>query len=48
MKRFAILLLTIYLILAGLMALGVSFPYLNLIVGVIAIVAGVLFLLVRK
>jgi hypothetical protein len=48
MRRAANLLLAIYLILAGLMLLGVDFLYLNVIAGAIAIVAGILFLLVRK
>ena len=48
MKRLANLLLAVYLILAGLILLGVKFPYLGLIAGAVAIVAGILFLLVRK
>ena len=48
MKRLANLLLAIYLILAGLILLGVDFPYIGVITGVIAIVAGILFLIVRK
>ncbi len=48
MKKLANILLAVYLILAGLLLLGVTFELIKPITGVVAIVAGVLFLLVRK
>jgi hypothetical protein len=48
MKKLANILLAAYLILAGLILLGVSFPLIGTITGVVALVAGILFLLVRK
>lgn len=47
MKNLKWLLLGIYLILAGLMALGVNFPYLSVIAGVCALIAGILIVLNR-
>jgi uncharacterized membrane protein HdeD (DUF308 family) len=46
-KNLSTLLLAVYLILAGLAALGVSFPFMGTIIGVVALVAGVLYLLNR-
>jgi hypothetical protein len=46
-RNLANILLAIYLILAGLVALGVSFPFVNLIMGVCALIAGILFLMYR-
>jgi len=45
MKRFANILLAVFLILAGLEQLKVSFPLMAVITGIVAIAAGVLFLL---
>jgi len=42
-KKLSILLLGIYLILAGLAAFGLGFPFYNYIMGAIAIVGGVFF-----
>jgi hypothetical protein len=39
------ILLAIYLILAGLAAFGVAIPYANIVMGVCAIVAGLIFLI---
>ena len=47
MKNLKWLLLGIYLIVAGLMLLGVAFPFSNVIAGVCALIAGVLFLINR-
>ncbi|MEY2816654.1 MAG: hypothetical protein ACKOBL_20050 [Chloroflexota bacterium] len=47
MKNLKWLLLGIYLIVAGLMLLGVSFPFANVIAGVCGLIAGVLFILNR-
>jgi hypothetical protein len=47
MKNLKWLLLGIYLIVAGLMALGVNFPFASVIAGVCALIAGVLFILNR-
>lgn len=41
------ILLAVYLIVAGLVALGVSFPFANIIMGICALLAGILFLLNR-
>ena len=46
-KSLTTILLAVYLILAGLFALGVSFPFMNVIMGLAALVAGVLYLLNR-
>jgi len=42
-KNLKYYLLGVYLILAGLAAFGLTFPYFGFIMGVIAIVAGILF-----
>jgi len=47
MKNLKWLLLGIYLIVAGLMMLGVSFPLANVIAGVCGLIAGVLFIINR-
>ena len=47
MKNLKWLLLGIYLIVAGLMLLGVSFPFATVIAGVCGLIAGVLFILNR-
>ncbi|MDP1714162.1 MAG: hypothetical protein Q8L41_05395 [Anaerolineales bacterium] len=47
MKNLKWLLLGIYLIITGLMALGVNFPLAGVIAGVCALIAGVLFVLNR-
>ena len=47
MRNLKWILLGIYLIIAGLMMLGVSFPLAATIAGVCAIVAGILFILNR-
>jgi hypothetical protein len=39
------ILLAIYLILAGLAAFGVAIPFANVVMGVCAIVAGIIFLI---
>ena len=41
------ILLAIYLILAGLAALGLSAPVLNIIMGICALLAGIIFLINR-
>jgi uncharacterized membrane protein HdeD (DUF308 family) len=41
------ILLAVFLILAGLSALGVSFPLMNIIMGIAALVAGILYLINR-
>lgn len=46
-RNLAFLLLAIYLILAGLMGLGLSFGALNILVSLIALAAGILFILNR-
>jgi hypothetical protein len=46
-RSIGMILLAIYLILGGLGLLGVAIPYANYILGVLAIVAGVLLLLGR-
>ncbi len=46
-KNLSTLLLAVYLILAGLAALGFNFPFMGTITGVVALVAGVLYLLNR-
>ena len=38
-------LLAVYLILAGLVALGVSFPFVNILLGICALAAGIIFLI---
>jgi len=43
----AYILLAIYLILAGLAALGISLPILTVIMGICAILAGIIFLITR-
>ncbi len=45
MKNLKRILLAVFLILAGLQAFGVGFPFSNLILGISGIVAGVLHLL---
>lgn len=47
MKNLKWILLGVYLILAGLISLGVSFPLASVIAGVCALIAGVLFILNR-
>ncbi len=47
MKNLKWLLLGIYLVIAGLMSLGVNFPLASVIAGVCALIAGVLFILNR-
>lgn len=47
MKNLKWVLLGIYLIVAGLMLLGVNFPLANVVAGVCALIAGVLFILNR-
>ena len=44
-KRLGNILLAIYLILAGLVALGVTFPFANIIMGICALGAGIIFLI---
>ena len=44
-KKLALQLLAIYLILAGLMGLGLSFPGLDILAAVLALIAGILLLL---
>lgn len=46
-KNLTTILLAVYLILAGLAAFGVGFPFMGEITGGVAIVAGVLYLLNR-
>jgi hypothetical protein len=46
-KNLGTILLAIYLILAGLAALGVSFPLMDLVMGICALGAGILLLLRR-
>jgi hypothetical protein len=46
-RNLGYILLAVYLILAGLAALGVSFPLANIIMGLCALIAGVLFLIYR-
>ncbi len=46
-KNLGIILLAVYLILAGLEAFKISIPYANLVMGVCAIAAGILLLLKR-
>ena len=45
MKNLKRILLAVFLILAGLAALGVAFPFSNVILGICGVVAGVLHLL---
>lgn len=47
MRSLKWILLGIYLILAGLMLLGVSFSFANVIAGVCALIAGILFIINR-
>lgn len=47
MKNLKWILLGIYLIVAGLMLLGVNVPFANVVAGVCALIAGVLFILNR-
>lgn len=47
MKNLKWLLLGVYLIVAGLMLLGVGFPLANVIGGVCALIAGILFIINR-
>jgi uncharacterized membrane protein HdeD (DUF308 family) len=42
-KKLSVILLAVYLILAGLVAFGLKIPWVNYIMGSIAIVAGVFF-----
>jgi hypothetical protein len=44
-KKMALQLLAIYLILSGLMGLGLSFPGLDILAAVLALIAGILLLL---
>ncbi len=44
-KRLGYILLSIYLIMAGLAAFGVNIPFANVIVGICALGAGIIFLL---
>lgn len=44
-KKLALQLLGIYLILSGLMAFGLSFPGLDILAAVLALIAGILLLL---
>ena len=44
-KNLANILLAVFLILYGLSAFGVSFPFLNIIIGACALIAGILFLI---
>jgi hypothetical protein len=46
-RNLTTILLAIYLILAGLAALGVSFPLMNIIMGIAALIAGLLYLFNR-
>jgi hypothetical protein len=45
--KWSVLLLAVWLILMGLVQLGVSFPYSALVMGVLALVAGILVFLDR-
>lgn len=47
MKSLKWILLGIYLVVAGLMLLGVNFPLANVIAGVCALIAGILFIINR-
>jgi hypothetical protein len=47
MKSLKWILLGIYLVVAGLMLLGVNFPLANIIAGVCALIAGILFIINR-
>jgi uncharacterized membrane protein HdeD (DUF308 family) len=47
MKNLKWLLLGVYLILAGLMLLGVSFSFADVVAGVCALIAGILFVINR-
>ena len=47
MKNLKWLLLGIYLVVAGLMLLGVNFPLASIIAGVCALIAGILFIINR-
>lgn len=47
MKNLKWVLLGVYLIIAGLMLLGVNFPLASVIAGVCALIAGILFILNR-
>ena len=44
-RRLGDLLLSVYLILAGLAALGVNIPFANIIMGICALAAGIIFLI---
>lgn len=46
-RNIAFVLLAIYLILAGLAALGVNIAFLSVIMGICALLAGILFLVYR-
>jgi len=46
-RNIGMLLLAIYLILVGLISFGLSFPYLGTLVGLLALVAGILILIGR-
>lgn len=46
-RNIGYILLAVYLILAGLAALGASFPLANIIMGICALIAGILFLIYR-
>lgn len=46
-RRLGYILLAIYLILAGLAALGISSPILTVIMGICALIAGIIFLITR-
>ncbi|MGD8404846.1 MAG: hypothetical protein PVJ21_14385 [Anaerolineales bacterium] len=44
-RRLGNILLAVYLILAGLAALGVAIPFANIIMGICALAAGIIFLI---
>lgn len=44
-RRLGYILLSIYLILAGLAAFGVNIPFVNIIMGICALGAGIIFLI---
>ena len=46
-RNIGYILLAVYLILAGLAALGVSLPILTIIMGICALIAGIIFLITR-
>jgi len=46
-RNIGYILLAIYLILAGLAALGISLPILTIIMGICALIAGIIFLITR-